>query len=337
MDLSIIVPVYNGGKYLKKCINNILEQTYKDFELIIINDGSTDDTKAICDSLANIDDRVKFIHKKNEGVSIARNTGLEVAKGKYIGFVDCDDSIDKNMYKVMIENMQKQDTDCVMCSFMSVFDDREEKNLFEDAEKKIEKNKFKEDLTLKMISPINEDGSSNNIIMGSIWRCLFKKEILDKNNLIFDKELKYSEDLIFVLEYLEVCKSIYITNDIFYFYNRKSEAGSTTQKHIVGLEDNIDKVNKIILEMLNLKNIKDTKIWALREITYIYTLAVNIALQKEKSFAQKITELKQMVKRRQFNYYIKKLNSNEYYGLNKLVILSLKYRLYFLVIKYYSK
>ena len=337
MDLSIIVPVYNGGKYLKKCINNILEQTYKDFELIIINDGSTDDTKAICDSLANIDDRVKFIHKKNEGVSIARNTGFEVAKGKYIGFVDCDDSIDKNMYKVMIENMQKQDTDCVICSFMSVFDDREEKNLFEDAEKKIEKNKFKEDLTLKMISPINEDGSPNNIIMGSIWRCLFKKEIVDKNNLIFDKELKYSEDLIFVLEYLEVCKSIYITNDIFYFYNRKSEAGSTTQKHIVGLEDNIDKVNKIILEMLNLKNIKDTKIWALREITYIYTLAVNIALQKEKSFAQKITELKQMVKRRQFNYYIKKLNSNEYYGLNKLVILSLKYRLYFLVIKYYSK
>lgn len=337
MNLSIIVPVYNGEKYLKKCINNILMQTYQDFELIIINDGSTDDTKVICDSLVDIDNRVKFIHKKNEGVSIARNTGLEIAKGRYIGFVDCDDSIDKDMYQSMIKNLEIQDVDCVMCSFMSMFDDRNEENLFEEADKKITDNESKKDLILKMVAAIKEDGSHNQIIMGSACRCLFKKEILDKNNLKFDKDLKYSEDLLFVLEYLELCKSIYITNDIFYFYNRKSEAGSTTQKYILGLEDNINKVNKRILEILNIENIKDTKIWALREITYIYTIAVNIALQKEKSFTQKITELKQMVKRRKFNYYSKKLNSNEYYGLNKLVILSLKYRLYFLVIKYYSK
>ncbi|MGL5576887.1 MAG: hypothetical protein ACRDCW_15215, partial [Sarcina sp.] len=223
------------------------------------------------------------------------------------------------------------------CSYVSEFDDRTENNIFEKADIKVEGKQIKDNIMVNMVSSIHEDGSYHEAIMGSIWRCLFKREIIEKYNLGFDKELKYSEDLVFMLEYLVNCKSVYITNDLFYFYNRKSEAESTTQKHIVGLEKNIDKVHERILEILNIPNFKETKMWALREVTNVYTIAVNIAMQKDKSFGVKVKELGDMVKRRKFNYYSKLLNSNEYYGLNKLVILSLKYKLNFLVIKYYSR
>ena len=337
MNLSIIVPVYNGGKFLKKCIENVLEQTYKDLEVIIVNDGSTDDTKAICDGYDISDKRVRFIHIENSGVSTARNIGVEAARGKYIGFLDCDDRIDNKMYSSMIRILEKESVDMVMCSYVSEFDDHNEEKLFDIANIKVEDKSIKNEIMLKMVSSINENGSYNEVIMGSIWRCLYKKEIIESNYIKFDKELKYSEDLVFVLEYLDACKSVYLTNDIYYFYNRKTADLSTTQKHIVGLEGNIDKVHKRLLEILDIPNFKSEKSWALREITNMYTISVNIAIQNDKTFSEKVKELRRMLKRREFDLYIKKLNSNEYYSLNKLVVLSLKYKLYFLVIKYYSK
>ncbi len=99
MKLSIIVPVYNTGKYLRKCIDSILAQTLTDFELILVNDGSTDDSPSICDEYAKKDPRIKVIHKENGGQADARNVGLDIAKGEYIGFVDSDDYIEPNMYE----------------------------------------------------------------------------------------------------------------------------------------------------------------------------------------------------------------------------------------------
>lgn len=109
--ISIIVPVYNVELFLHKCIISILSQTFKDFELILINDGSTDKSGEICDVYSQKDSRIKVIHKKNEGQSSARNKGLEIARGDYIGFVDSDDWIEQDMYKTLYESSIKANAD----------------------------------------------------------------------------------------------------------------------------------------------------------------------------------------------------------------------------------
>lgn len=99
--VSIIIPVYNTGHYLYKCVDSILYQTYKDIEVIIVDDGSCEETALICDEIAAKDNRIRLIHKKNEGVSIARNIGLSMVTGEYVGFVDSDDWIDADMFETL--------------------------------------------------------------------------------------------------------------------------------------------------------------------------------------------------------------------------------------------
>ena len=121
--ISIIVPVYNVEKYLKRCIDSILDQTFKEFELILVNDGSTDKSLEICNNYKRDDDRVIVIDKINGGLSSARNAGLDIAKGEYIAFVDSDDYINKNMYKKMFDLAKKDQVDIVQCKFKKVYDD----------------------------------------------------------------------------------------------------------------------------------------------------------------------------------------------------------------------
>lgn len=113
--ISVIVPVYNGEKYLEKCINSLVNQTYQNLEIILIDDGSTDRSGKICDSFAKLDERIVVIHQSNLGVSSARNNGIKVSTGFYIAFVDSDDSVDTQMYEKMIEYLEKNNLGIVMC------------------------------------------------------------------------------------------------------------------------------------------------------------------------------------------------------------------------------
>lgn len=112
-ELSIIVPIYNGEKYLHRCIDSILNQKYTDFELILIDDGSKDNSLAICNEYAAMDSRIVVHHKENEGLVAARKSGLSIAKGEYIGFVDCDDFVDDNMYSNLMSSVEKNHPDIV--------------------------------------------------------------------------------------------------------------------------------------------------------------------------------------------------------------------------------
>jgi glycosyltransferase involved in cell wall biosynthesis len=128
--ISIIVPIYNVEKYLNKCIDSILAQTFIDFELILVNDGSPDNCGEICNEYAKKDSRIKVIHKENGGVSSARNTGIEIAKGQYFGFIDSDDTIHEKMYEILYQNAVQYSSDIVLCDFLEVNEDEnpEEKN-----------------------------------------------------------------------------------------------------------------------------------------------------------------------------------------------------------------
>ncbi|BDP63405.1 hypothetical protein EfmJHP80_09010 [Enterococcus faecium] len=122
-------PVYNVEKYLKKCVDSILGQTFTDFELLLIDDGSTDNSGSICDELAKTDNRIKVIHKENGGLSDARNIGIEVAKGDFIGFIDSDDYIDEDMYAFLYNNILKYDAELSMCGIYDVHKNKEIKKL----------------------------------------------------------------------------------------------------------------------------------------------------------------------------------------------------------------
>lgn len=121
--ISIIVPVYKVEKYIDKCINSILKQSFEDFELILIDDGSPDNCPALCDKYALLDDRIKVVHKKNGGLSSARNAGIDVAKGEFLGFIDSDDWIDNDMYEILYNLAIKYNADIVECSYRNITND----------------------------------------------------------------------------------------------------------------------------------------------------------------------------------------------------------------------
>lgn len=115
--ISVIIPVYKVEKYIVKCVESILAQTYRNLEIILVDDGSPDNCPGICDEFAALDTRVRVIHKDNSGVSDARNIGLNVAKGEYIGFIDSDDWIAPNMYETLLASIIKYDADIAVCDY----------------------------------------------------------------------------------------------------------------------------------------------------------------------------------------------------------------------------
>lgn len=192
--VSVVVPVYNVEKYLKRCVESILAQTLKDIEIILVDDGSKDKSGKICDEYVQIDNRIKVIHKKNGGLSSARNAGLEIAQGEYVGFVDSDDDIANNMYQRMYETMEKEKVDFVMADYMRIPEDG--KSFLKTLD--IDGGRYNKDAIRKKIFP--------QLIMGenleygpllSVWHCLYRTAFLRKHNLKFDEEVRWSEDNIF--------------------------------------------------------------------------------------------------------------------------------------------
>ena len=212
--ISVIVPIYNVGKFLPKCIESLIHQTYKNIEIILVNDGSSDDSLAICKKYQKIDDRIIVIDKKNAGVSSARNRGLDIAKGKYIGFVDPDDYIDVNMYSEMIESMNKYDSEIVVCGYDYLNEDYTIQRKYN--EKNIEILNKKQYFSMQFDMPPT--------VRHGVYNKLYKKNLL--KDLRFKENLHSSEDVFFNTKYmLLVNKAIFIHRP---FYKNLVRQGSAT-------------------------------------------------------------------------------------------------------------
>ena len=204
-EISIIVPVYDVEKYLKKCVDSILNQTFKDFELILVDDGSPDNSGAICDQYAEKDSRVRVIHKENGGLSDARNAGIEVARGKYLGFVDSDDFVNEDMYKQLYTSIIENNADLSICG---IFDLYEGKTPIKKTEKKLLLNRNE---AMIMIFHGNE-------ISVHAYNKLYKKEIFESLRYPVGK---YHEDSYIIVNVLDRCKKIAInTKQMYYYYHR---------------------------------------------------------------------------------------------------------------------
>ena len=211
--VSVIVPVYNAEKHLYRCIDSLLSQSFTDFELILVDDGSPDNCPAICDEYAAKDPRVVVIHKKNGGVSSARNAGLDIANGKYITFCDSDDYVSD----AYLEELLPEDCELSICAFKLV-DENSIATIYEEQ-------------FISGTFPVNSTNVGYWFDQGylySVWRCMFHNRIIRSNNIHFDLNTFRGEDTIFVLSYLEHCNSVKFCSDAMYYYVRYGSGTLTT-------------------------------------------------------------------------------------------------------------
>ncbi len=200
IDISIIVPIYNAERYLRKCLDSLVNQTKKELEFILVNDGSTDTTEDIIKTYK--DKRIKYFKNKNQGIGKTRNFGIEKSTGKYIMFVDSDDYLEKNACEILYNKAINTNSDLVVCDFYKVYENEEleEVRLID----------FKQTSLKKMPSLINK-------INLSPWNKIYKRELITSNNLKFIENLKY-EDAPFVLQSVFYAKNISKVNECLNYY-----------------------------------------------------------------------------------------------------------------------
>lgn len=224
-EVSIVVPVYNVEKYLARCIDSLVKQTLKDIEIILVDDGSKDQSGDICDRYALEDQRIKIVHKSNGGLSSARNAGLDKASGKYVGFVDSDDDVEPDMYEQMLRTAERYDVDFVMSDYIRVLDNNScyLKTL------DIEGGYYDRKKIRKIIFP--------NLIMGedldygpllSVWHCLYRRGFLAENDLCFDEQVRWSEDNIFSAILGYKCSSFYYLKGVGLYHYHQNPGTITT-------------------------------------------------------------------------------------------------------------
>lgn len=223
VKISVIVPIYNSEKYLERCIESLINQTLQDIEIILVNDGSLDNSYNIIKYYQDLDSRVSVINQKNQGVSIARNEGIKRATGEYITFVDSDDWCDKNMFKDMYNASKCGDIDLVVIGY----------SLDNDNNKSIKVIKVEERLYSDNLN--NTAVILSKIELGYSVMKLYKRENIINNDILFNHELSFGEDAIFVQDYLMTIKSIVVLDIVAYHYVKCNDK-SLSSKYV----DNMD-------------------------------------------------------------------------------------------------
>lgn len=235
--VSVIIPAYNIGDYIGRCLDSIISQTYKNLEIIVVDDGSRDHTGEILYNYAKKDRRIKVIHKENGGVSSARNKGIEVAEGDYIGFIDGDDLIEPEMYKILVDLLEEENADIAHCGYQMVFPDRVD---------------YYHNTGKKKIQTTEEglkDLLSGEIIEPGLVNKLYKKELI--KNCRLDETVKINEDLLMNYQLFKLSqKSVYY--DITpYSYMIRSSSATGVNSLITKREDSLRVLNQIKDDCIN--------------------------------------------------------------------------------------
>lgn len=215
--VSIIIPVYNVARYLDDCLKSVLKQTYKNLEIIIIDDGSTDESLEICRLYAAKDKRLTVIHQENSGVSAARNAGLSIMTGKYVLFIDSDDRIEQNMVGILVKEIEENaKNDAVFCGYKE-FEDETDKIIKEVAPSKSKR--------------VDRDNGVAEIFgeySTMLWNKMFRCSIIDKSD-VFDVTLKIGEDELWMVNVLKKANNIMLIGTPLYYYRSRVEGASKGQ------------------------------------------------------------------------------------------------------------
>ncbi len=211
MMISVIIAAYNASRYLEKCLSSVLGQTYRELEIIAVNDGSTDKTLEIMEHFAANDSRVKVISQENRGASAARNLGISAANGELITFVDADDWLNEEHIERLTRGMTKSEADCCVCGYRLEFPDGSTCDI------------APEELLISAGQAV-EDMLFPNKFQGFLWNKLFKASIIRDNNIRLDESLHYMEDLLFCAEYFGHCGKVSCISNIGCHYRQHADS-----------------------------------------------------------------------------------------------------------------
>lgn len=320
--ISVIIPVYNAENTLERCVNSVIDQTYSNLEIILVNDGSKDKSLSICKELKLKDKRIKLINSENKGVSSARNIGIDNSLGKYIMFVDSDDYVDNQWCETLYSKV-KENTFCI--SNIYCVDDLTSKMY---AENNIESNllsfdisEFYEVYKLKLLNqPYNK---------------IYEKKILTTFNIKFDKSLSLGEDLLFNLDYLLKCHTIQIINKRTYYYikGRQDSLCNKFYSNLYSIQKRIylkmlDTISSI--DNCNLKYKKE----CYTEFLFILIVSIkNVFLNNNDSLKNKLKKCKEIVKSNEFDNCLKNANKEQFGNLYWNILSS---KNFILILSYYK-
>ena len=293
--ISVIIPIYNVEKYLKRCIESVIKQTYSDLEIILVDDGSQDGCAKICDEYKKKDERIIVIHKKNGGLSDARNVGLKVATGEIISYIDSDDYLDLDMYEKMIKAMEEKNADIVVCGTNIDYEDGHTKVKCE-----------KEEKSFNREEALIELNSFKSFDM-AVWNKLYKREVVD--NIEFPVGKK-SEDYFVMYQYFARAKKVVIINQAKYHYFQRSNSISrgknVTHDYIEG-----SKSQKEFFE----KNFPDLNYVGNTAYAFSYIATYNRYIKNELKMTNEMKkEFKKEVRK-----YLKDINGNSHISRSKKI------------------
>ena len=287
--VSIIIPIYNTGKYLEECLDSVVNQTYKNLEIILINDGSKDNSLEICKKYETIDNRIIVIDKENSGVSNTRNVGIQASTGEFITFVDSDDWLELDAIETMVNCINKHNVDAVRTNFAI---NNEVGKIPKKLEGKIDKEKINELLYYFLNAEI------------PAYMCLFliKREIIIENNLKLNENLVMMEDTLFFVDLVQYVNSIYVLNKKTYNYRIYQDSSSNSIKRV---EKNIksvlkvnEEINKIISkDLVEITNRTEFRIISdfiikMYEHDYEFKLDILNYLKEDSNFNRIVNNLK---------------------------------------------
>jgi glycosyltransferase involved in cell wall biosynthesis len=218
MKISVIVPVYKVEQYLDRCLNSIVNQTYRELEIILVDDGSPDSCPQMCEDWARKDRRIKVIHKQNEGLGLARNSGLAEATGEYVSFVDSDDYIDTNAYAEIVAKIREDDPDVCYFSLYILKHDGSVVTIDNPYPQRVENSEIRTDLIPTCFGK-SLRRTYDSYILGSSWMGVYRRELLAAHHIAFKSERQYlCEDYIFTLEVCLYARRVSFIKAPFYYY-----------------------------------------------------------------------------------------------------------------------
>lgn len=299
--VSIIIPVYNAQKYLTRCIQSVLKQTYQKFELILVNDGSNDDSLTICNEYKEKDNRIKVLDNPNEGAGMARNAGLDLATGSYVLFIDADDWIAPEMLECLLQLLISSQSDISICNN---FIDQADGSASFSSPMPIETDPFITNDIPKCVGML--EGQQK---FPYLWNRLYKRQIITQNQIRFEKQFITGEDLDFNLKYFTHVQKCAITNKAYYHYI-KAGVDSLCARYKAGLYGIVNELNRRREELYrNMGMLKDESYKTIYEriyIDYLRTCVPNMFRKKAQLTGQeRLVLIKEVFTNKDLKQYIK--------------------------------
>lgn len=241
--VSVVVPVYNAEKYLVKCLDSITNQTLRNIEIIIIDDGSTDGSSDICNAFAKRDSRIVYVKKENEGAAATRQLGIDIAKGEYLGFVDSDDWLNPDMYERMFSVATENDADIVFCN---CYLDEDKKDRIHLEPGIYNRKDIEEKILTRSLAEISLKGS-NSVIRWCNWLRIYRTKLIRDNNIRHDKRFRRSQDLQLTFEATLYAQKFVSINDEYLCHNRTHDNDNSLSR---GYNKNYWKVIRPLVDKL---------------------------------------------------------------------------------------